>query len=158
MLNPAFPIRGKAFSPEGGECRTMRKNHYESAVIINAAMEEEQIEATIKRIEDTIRNNGGEIVDVDKWGRKRLAYAVNKTKSGYYVIIRFVAPPESISKLERMYQLDEFIIRYLTIVLDKFALEYLDKSKSLREQEKLDALMAEKAEVNVVKENSDNEV
>jgi len=136
----------------------MRKNHYESAVIINAAIEEEQIEAAIKRIEDTIRNNGGEIVDVDKWGRKRLAYAVNKTKSGYYVIIRFVAPPEAISKLERMYQLDEFIIRYLTIVLDKFALEYLDKSKSLREQEKLDALMAEKAEVIVVKENSDNEV
>jgi small subunit ribosomal protein S6 len=135
----------------------MRKNNYESAVIINAAIEEEQIEATIKRIEDTIRNNGGEIVDVDKWGRKRLAYAVNKTKSGYYVIIRFIAPPEAISKLERMYQLDEFIIRYLTIVLDKFALEYLDKSKSLREQEKLDALMAEKAEVIEENVNSDNE-
>ncbi len=134
----------------------MRKNHYESAVIINAAIEEEQIEATIKRIEDIIRNNGGEIVDVDKWGRKRLAYAVNKTKSGYYAILRFVAPPELIAKLERMYQLDEYIIRYLTVVLDKFALEYLDKSRSIREQEKLDALMAEKAEVTLVNEKSDN--
>jgi hypothetical protein len=42
-----------------------------------------------------------------------------------------------------MYQLDEYIIRYLTVKLDKFALEYLDKSKALKEQEKLDALMAE---------------
>ncbi|MCX6152043.1 MAG: 30S ribosomal protein S6 [Ignavibacteriales bacterium] len=124
----------------------MQKNNYESAVIINAAIEEDQIEAAIKRIEDIIRVNGGEMVDVDKWGRKRLAYTVNKTKSGYYVIIRFVAPPELISKLERMYQLDEYILRYLTIKLDKFALEYLDKSKALKDQEKLDALLAESAE------------
>lgn len=121
----------------------MKKNNYESAIIINATIEEEQIEAAIKRIEDIIRNNGGEIVEVDKWGRKRLAYSVNKTKSGYYVIIRFQAPPELVSKLERMYQLDEYIIRYLTVKLDKFALEYLDKSKALKDQEKLDALMAE---------------
>jgi small subunit ribosomal protein S6 len=121
----------------------MKKDNYESAVIINATIEEEQIEAAIKRIEDIIRINGGEIVEIDKWGRKRLAYSVNKTKSGYYVIIRFQAPPELVSKLDRMYQLDEYIIRYLTVKLDKFALEYLDKSKALKEQEKLDALMAE---------------
>ncbi|MGE5681823.1 MAG: 30S ribosomal protein S6, partial [Bacillota bacterium] len=70
----------------------MLKKHYESAVIINAAIEEEQIEATINRIAELIRVNGGDIVDIDKWGRKRLAYTVEKTKSGYYVIFRFVAP------------------------------------------------------------------
>jgi small subunit ribosomal protein S6 len=133
----------------------MGKNNYESSVIINAAIEEEQIEATIKRIEEIIRTNGGEIVDVEKWGRKRLAYAVNKTKSGYYAIIRFKAPSELISKLERMYQLDEYIFRYLTIKLDKFALEYLDKSKAQKEQEKLDALIAEIEPLSEV--NLDNE-
>jgi small subunit ribosomal protein S6 len=121
----------------------MQKNNYESAIIINAALEEEQIEATIKRIEDLIRVNSGEIIDIDKWGRKRLAYSVNKTKSGYYIIIRFNALPELVSKLERMFQLDEYIFRYLTIRLDKFAIEYLDKSKAQKDQEKLDALMAE---------------
>jgi small subunit ribosomal protein S6 len=121
----------------------MKKNNYESAIIINAALEEDQIEATIKRIEDLIRVNGGEIIDIDRWGRKRLSYAVNKTKSGYYIIIRFVALPELVSKLERMFQLDEYIFRYLTIKLDKFAIEYLDKSKAQKEQEKLDALMVE---------------
>jgi small subunit ribosomal protein S6 len=133
----------------------MGKNNYESSVIINAAIEEEQIEATIKRIEEIIRTNGGEIVDVEKWGRKRLAYAVNKTKSGYYAIIRFKAPSELISKLERMYQLDEYIFRYLTIKLDKFALEYLDKSKAQKEQEKLDALIADIEPLSEV--NLDNE-
>ncbi|MGE5410665.1 MAG: 30S ribosomal protein S6, partial [Clostridiales bacterium] len=57
----------------------MLKKNYESAVIINAAIEEEQIEATINRIAELIRVNGGEIVDIDKWGRKRLAYTVEKT-------------------------------------------------------------------------------
>lgn len=113
----------------------MHKNHYESAVIINAAIEEEQIESTINRISEIIRVNGGEIIDVDKWGRKRLSYTVDKTKSGYYVIFRFAAPTDLIAKLERMYQLDEFILRYLTIVLDKFALEYIEKSKTLKAQE-----------------------
>ena len=121
----------------------MKKNNYESAIIINAAIEEDQIEATIKRIEDLIRINGGEIIDIDKWGRKRLAYSVNKTKSGYYVIIRFSALTELVFKLERMFQLDDYIFRYLTIRLDKFAIEYLDKSKAQKDQEKLDALMAE---------------
>jgi small subunit ribosomal protein S6 len=133
----------------------MGKNNYESSVIINAAIEEEQIESTIKKIEEFIRINGGEIVDIEKWGRKRLAYAVNKTKSGYYVIIRFIAPPEFVSKLERMYQLDEYIFRYLTIKLDKFALEYLDISKAQKEQEKLDALIAENETLSEV--NLDNE-
>ena len=109
----------------------------------------------IKKIEEFIRINGGEIVDIEKWGRKRLAYAVNKTKSGYYVIIRFIAPPEFVSKLERMCQLDEYIFRYLTIKLDKFALEYLDKSKAQKEQEKLDALIAENETLSEV--NLDNE-
>jgi len=114
----------------------MIKRHYESAIIINASIEEDQIEAVISRAEELIKVNGGEILETDKWGRKRLAYTVDKTKSGYYVIFRFTAPSDLISKLERMYQLDEYILRYLTIVLDKFALAYIEKSKVQKQQEK----------------------
>lgn len=137
----------------------MQRKHYESAVIINAAIEEDQIEATINRISEIIRVNGGEIIDVDKWGRKRLAYTVEKTKSGYYVIFRFVAPTDLIAKLERMYQLDEFVLRYLTISLDKFAVEYLEKAKAQKAQEKLDELMNENAsnEPLIEEEKKDNE-
>lgn len=131
----------------------MTKRHYESAIIINASIEEDQIEAVVSRVEELIKVNGGEILETDKWGRKRLAYTVDKTKSGYYVIFRFTAPSDLISKLERMYQLDEYILRYLTIVLDKFALEYIEKSKIQKEQEK--ELVEQPASEPLVQENTE---
>ena len=107
----------------------MKSNAYESAVIINAALDDEQINGIISRIKDTIVSNGGEIKNIDNWGRKRLAYMVNKSKIGYYVIFLFNAPSNIISKLERFYQLDEHLIRFLTIKLDSDALEYLEKNR-----------------------------
>ena len=107
----------------------MLKRTYESVVILNAALEDEQIDATIARIQETITTHGGEIVDLDKWGRKRLAYPIKKAKSGYYAVCRFTASTDLIAVLERNYRLDENIIRYLTIVLDKFALEAIAKQK-----------------------------
>jgi len=108
----------------------MRTNTYESAVIINAALDDEQIESIITRIKDFITNNGGNIREIENWGRKRLAYMINKSKIGYYAIFRFDAPTNIISKLERNYTLDEHILRYLTISLDKDAVEFLEKKRS----------------------------
>lgn len=108
----------------------MKTNSYESTVLINAALDDEQIEAVITKISDTITNSGSELQSVERWGRKRLAYVVKKSKVGYYAIFRFVAPTNFISKLERMYILDESVLRHLTIVLDKFALEHFEKNKS----------------------------
>jgi len=115
----------------------MRIRNYESVVIINAALEDEQIEATISRILEVITTNGGELVETDKWGRKRLAYPINKSKSGYYLVIRFKAPTQLISILERNYRLDENIVRYLTIALDKEALEAISKQKESSKQNEL---------------------
>lgn len=108
----------------------MKNNIYESAVLINAALDDEQIEAIIARIKEAIVNNGGEISEVENWGRKRLAYMVKKSKIGYYVIFRFNAPSTIISKLERFYTLDEYILRFLTIRLDKDAIEQLQKNNT----------------------------
>ena len=126
----------------------MRKNHYESVVIINAALEDDQIENTISNVKESITSNGGEIIDIENWGRKRLAYPIQKSKSGYYVILRFLAPVSLISTLERMYRLDETIIRYLTISLDKRALDYIQKQKENAdtEPESLDTVESAKVE------------
>ena len=107
----------------------MKTNVYESAVMINAALDDEQIQALISRIKETIISNGGEIREIEDWGRKRLAYVVKKSKVGYYVIFRFNAPSSLIAKLERFYILDEQFLRYLTITLDNDAVEYLEKNK-----------------------------
>ena len=107
----------------------MRINVYESAVMINAALDDELIDSIILKIKETIINNGGEIREIENWGRKRLAYMVKKSKIGYYAIFRFTAPSKIIAKLERYFSLDEQILRYLTIKLDTEAVEYLEKNK-----------------------------
>jgi small subunit ribosomal protein S6 len=104
---------------------------YESAVLINAALEEDQIQSLISRIKELISSNDGEITDIEDWGRKRLAYMIKKSKIGYYIIFQFNAYPQIISTLEKFYKLDENILRYLTIKLTKNALEQMEKIKAL---------------------------
>ena len=120
----------------------MKTNIYESAVIINAALEDEQIDSVISRIKETISHNGGEIREIENWGRKRLAYMVKKSKIGYYVFFRFNAPSSIVSKLERTYVLDEHILRFLTIKLDNDAIEHIEKHKRISQEE----VSAEEAE------------
>lgn len=108
----------------------MRTNVYESTVLINAALDDEQIENEVSRLQEYIVNLGGEMIEVEKWGRKRLAYMINKSKIGYYAIFRFNAQSNVIAKLERSYVLDENIIRFLTIQLEKNAIEYFEKNKA----------------------------
>lgn len=108
----------------------MNKHVYESAVLINAALDDETIKSLIEKIKETITNNGGELLEIEDWGRKRLAYQVKKSKIGYYAIFRFNSPPDIVPKLERNYQLDENILRYLTVALSKDALEQIEIDKS----------------------------
>lgn len=98
------------------------KNTYESTIIINASLDDAQIEAAVGRVQETITKNGGTITALNKWGRKRLAYSINKKTNGFYVNIEFTAPASLIALLERSYQLDDMNLRYLTIKLDKKAI------------------------------------
>lgn len=134
----------------------MKTNVYESAVMINAALDDEQIQSLISRIKETITNNGGEIREIEDWGRKRLAYVVKKSKVGYYTIFRFNAPSELIAKLERFYILDEQFLRYLTIKLDNDAVDFLEKNneKSLSQPEDSDTVKEIAAEATGSSEDS----
>ena len=131
----------------------MRTGIYESAVLINAALDDQQIESILTRIKDVITNNGGEIRELDNWGRKRLAYPVKKSKIGYYAIYRFEAPSDMIAKLERIYSLEEQILRYVTLKLNSDAIEQLEKNKALSSTVK-DEVVTEVVEV---KASSDEE-
>lgn len=113
----------------------MSTKHYESVVIINASLEDEQIQETISNIKESITTNGGEISAIDDWGRKRLAYNINKSKTGYYLISRFIALPAMVANFERTLKLDETVVRYMTIVLDKKALENIEKMKNMKVEE-----------------------
>jgi len=118
----------------------MKTQVYESAVLINASLEDDQIGNITNRIKETITNNGGEIVEIEDWGRKRLAYMVKKSKIGYYIIFQYNSSPDLVLKLERFFQLDESVLRYLTVKLEKNALEQFKQNKvqaaALLEEEK----------------------
>lgn len=126
----------------------MKTNHYESVIILNASLEDTQIDSVLSRFEDQVTSNGGQISNVDKWGRKRLAYQIQRSKSGYYVIYQFEAPRELISKLERNLRLDETVIRYLTIKLEKKDLEQISLKKAQQEITEVVVVETETKEAN----------
>lgn len=135
----------------------MKTNHYESVVILNATLEDQQIDSILTSIEEQMSANGVEISDIDKWGRKRLAYPIQKGKSGYYVIYHFTSPREYITKFERTLRLDENVIRFLTIKMELKDIEYLEKRKSeikeeAAETELLEAKVVETEVVDTVDE------
>jgi small subunit ribosomal protein S6 len=121
----------------------MKKQTYESSVLINAALDDPQIEGIISKIKENITANGGEIKEIENWGRKRLAYMVNKSKIGYYAIFRFDAPTTIISKLERFYTLDDHILRFINLKLDAVALEQIEKNKVVPVQQAESAVETE---------------
>ena len=96
---------------------------YETTFIVNAALDDAQIESVIEKVKDLIVKNGGEVRSLEKWGRKRLAYTIDKKNNGFYAYLEFKAPGDLIAKMERHYHLDDQIIRHLTIQLDKKALK-----------------------------------
>lgn len=99
------------------------KKFYETTFMVNASIDDDQIENTIRQSEDIIIKNGGEIVSIDRIGRKRLAYPIQKKHTGFYCSIEFNAEGRIIDKIERFFQLDDNVLRYLTITLNKRQLE-----------------------------------
>jgi len=101
----------------------LKKKIYETTFIVNASLDDAQIDGVIEKAKEVVTKNGGEIRDLFKWGRKRFAYPLRKKNNGFYVVAEFSAPGDVVGKLERHYELDENILRYLTLVLDKIALK-----------------------------------
>lgn len=100
-----------------------KKKIYETTFIVNATLDDPQIDGVIEKAKEVITKNGGEIRDFAKWGRKRFTFPIKKKNNGFYVVFEFTGPGDTVVKLERHYQLDENILRYLTVLLDKKALK-----------------------------------
>jgi len=100
---------------------------YETIIVIDSLLKQEEIEGIIGKYERFISANGGTIESVDRWGKKRLAYEIKKRQYGFYVLIRFEAPPAMIKQLDREYRLNEYLLRTMTTLLGKKALAALAK-------------------------------
>ena len=106
------------------------KNQYEVTIVVDAHLSNEIIEAVVQKYVDLIEKNQGAIKEVDRWGKRRLAYEIAKKQYGYYVYIRFEAEGVFILEMERLFKLDESIIRFLTIKLPKNAIKQEENQKN----------------------------
>jgi len=91
--------------------------HYENTFILRPNLGEDQFTEVIDRTCAIITDDGGTIINIDRWGIKRLAYEIKKEVQGYYVNLNFAAPGKTINEIERIFRIDDRLLRYLTIKL-----------------------------------------
>lgn len=88
-------------------------NKYEVLYVIDAGMEDQARSGLIAQFGELMTNNGATVEKVDEWGKRRLAYPINFKNEGYYVLVNFTAAPEFPRELERNFEINENIMRYL---------------------------------------------
>lgn len=91
---------------------------YELVIILQADLEEAVIDASVENIETLIKSNQGEITKIDRWGKRKLAYPINKTNEGYYFYVEFDYKPEEVANLKRTLGFNEQVLRSSVIRVD----------------------------------------
>ncbi len=91
--------------------------HYETTYILRPNLGEEQLTEIIDRTNAIITNDDGAIIYLDRWGIKRLAYEIKKEAQGYYVYLNYAAPTRTVDEIERIFRIDDRVLRYLTVKL-----------------------------------------
>ena len=91
---------------------------YETIFIASPLLTEEQVDDLVRHFEGIIAEQGGELLKTDKWGRKKLAYEVQKVSEGYYTLFEMNAGSTLIAELERRFRNDDAVIKFLSVRMD----------------------------------------
>jgi small subunit ribosomal protein S6 len=105
-------------------------NNYETVFILNPVLSEEQMKDTVKKFVQVIKDAGAKVINEEQWGLKKLAYPIQHKSTGFYNLVEFEADSESVDKLEIEFRRDEAVMRFLTVALDKHAVEYNERRKN----------------------------
>jgi small subunit ribosomal protein S6 len=116
----------------------MHLNNYETVFILTPVLSDEQIKDTVEKFQNILTENGAELVHVDHWGMKKLAYPIRKKTSGVYTVVEFKAPSTIVKVLETEYSRDERVMRHICIALDKHAVAYNEKKRRKLSDKKVD--------------------
>lgn len=107
----------------------MALNNYETVFILTPVLSETQMKDAVQKFRQVLADQKAEIINVEEWGLKQLAYPIGNKTTGFYCLVEFKAEPKTIGILETEYRRDERIMRFLTTTLDKFAVEYNEKRR-----------------------------
>ncbi|MDD4568670.1 MAG: 30S ribosomal protein S6 [Tepidanaerobacteraceae bacterium] len=92
---------------------------YETIYIIDPEFDADAIKELVEKFKGLIEDQGGQVTEVDEWGKRRLAYPINDHREGYYFLMNFTANPETAQDLERVYKITNGLMRYLIIKKEK---------------------------------------
>ncbi len=110
----------------------MRRD-YELGFILNPEVSEEQTRAILERIQQIVKNYDGQVVKVNQWGRRRLAYPIEHHRDGYYVFINMILTPETVLELDRTLKVSEEVMRHLVKRRDPKAAQKEREEREARE-------------------------
>ncbi|MEG2354166.1 MAG: 30S ribosomal protein S6 [Clostridium sp.] len=91
---------------------------YEAMFILRPSLDEEAVKANVEKFKGIIENNGGEIENVDLWGKRRLAYPISKVNEGYYILINFKGNSELPKELTRNFKISDDVIRDMVVKIE----------------------------------------
>ena len=89
---------------------------YETTFILEPGLDEARINEEIERVAQWVREGGGEVLETQRWGKRRLAYEINRKRDGIYTLMLYHAPGAVVKELERRLRLNESVIRVLTVI------------------------------------------
>ena len=113
------------------------KPNYETIVILDANQEEAVIDQRIQKIETVIKENEGEILKSEKWGKRKLAYEIKKKNEGFYIYLSFKAGPNVVEQLKGLFKYDEYILKSISVKLEEVhRSRYGRKKKKMKEMAK----------------------
>jgi len=102
-------------------------NWYESMVILNPSFNDEEIKAAVDKVSELITKSGGEVYKSDNWGKRKLAYELNKQKMGIYIFFLFRAPSSTIGKIESFFKVFDPVLKFMVIRLGNKQIAALPK-------------------------------
>jgi len=106
---------------------------YEELFIAKPDAPDEEVDAFIEQMKTTVSNAGGTVDKVEKWGKRKLAYKVDRYREGAYVLFQFTAGPETVKEFERRLRVSDLVIKFLTVRIDE-TLKRLEKRKKERDK------------------------
>ena len=106
---------------------------YEELFIAKPDAPDEEVDQFVEQLRTHLTNSGATVDKIDKWGKRRLAYKVDKYREGAYVLLQFSAGPEAVKELERRLRVSDLVIKFLTVRTDQ-TLKRLDKRKKQRDK------------------------
>lgn len=104
--------------------------NYETVFILNPVLSEDQAKDTVEKFVKVLTKANAEVINVEKWGLKKLAYVIQNKSTGFYNLIEFTtSSSDLINTLETEFRRDESVMRFLTIALDKHAVVYNERRR-----------------------------